>query len=91
MEGMFLLFFKVKTKHFVSQLETTTLIPDLSYYVFDPFRGRRQRPELCGVLLSAAHAGPSLPKPRWLSEFGTEGVGDGWPSLLGPLQPLKEE
>lgn len=71
---------------------TVTSIPDPSYYVsFDPFRGRRQRPELCGVLLSAAHAGPSLPKPGWLSEFGTEGVGDGWPSLLGPLQPLKEE
>ena len=56
-----------------------------------PYRGGRQRPELRRVLLGAAHAGPSLSQPRWLSESGAEGVGDGWPSLLGQMQPLKEE
>lgn len=55
------------------------------------YRGGRPRPELCSVLLGAAHVGPSLSQPHWLSEFGAEGVGDGWPSLLGQMQPLKEE
>lgn len=55
------------------------------------FRGGRPRPELRGVVPGAAHVGPSLPKSRGLSEFGAEGVGDGWPSLFGPLQSLEEE
>lgn len=60
--------------------------------LFSPLcRGRRSRPELCRVLLGAAHAGRSLSQPRWVSEFGAEGVGDGWPSLLGQVQPLEEE
>lgn len=54
-------------------------------------RRGRQRPELRGVLLGAAHVGPSLSQPHWLSKFGAEGVGDGRPSLLGQMQPLKEE
>lgn len=55
------------------------------------YRRRRPRPELCGVFLGAAHVGPSLSQPHWLSEFGAEGVGDGWPSLPRQMQPLKEE
>lgn len=63
----------------------------VSLFVLYLYRGRRQRPVLCSVLLSAAHVGPSLSQPHRLSEFGAEGLGDGWPSLLGQMQPLKEE
>lgn len=55
------------------------------------YRRRRQRPELCHFLLGATDVGPSLPQPHWVSGSGAEGMGDGRPSLLGQMQPFKEE
>lgn len=65
----------------------------LTYYSFvlHLHRRGRPRPKLCSIRIDAAHVGPSLSQPHWLSEFGAEGVGDGWPSLLGQMQPLEEK
>lgn len=76
-----------KTEEMWSRLLQILIMP----LILCLYRRRRQRPELCHFLLSAADVGPSLSQPHWISGSGAEGVGDGWPSLLGQMQPFKEE
>lgn len=85
------LLFAVKRWLFLWKLFFFFTFPVLFFFCFLHLHRRRPRPELCGVFLGAAHVGPSLSQPHWLPEFGAEGVGDGWPSLLRQMQPLKEE